>query len=200
MMAAVAEVRLWGRSIGAVSLEDGARIAAFQYDPAFVASGIQLSPVVMPLSAQVYQFPSLPEVSFHGLPGLLADSLPDRFGNVLIDAWLATRGRRPESFNAIERLCYVGVRGRGALEFAPVIGPPLRRSATVKVDALVALASEVLTHRNSLQVSFAPEQRHEGLEELLRVGTSAGGARAKAIIAWNPQTNEIGRASCRGRV
>ena len=190
-MATVAEVRLWGRSIGAVSLEDGARIAAFQYDPAFVASGIQLSPVVMPLSAQVYQFPSLPEVSFHGLPGLLADSLPDRFGNVLIDAWLATQGRRPESFNAIERLCYVGVRGMGALEFAPVIGPPLRRSATVEVDALVALASEVLTHRNSLQVSFAPEQRHEGLEELLRVGTSAGGARAKAIIAWNPQTNEV---------
>src|SRR6266566_3251789 len=190
-MASVAEVRLWGRSIGAVSLDDGARIAAFQYDPAFVASGIQLSPVVMPLSTQVYQFPSLPEVSFLGLPGLLADSLPDRFGNVLIDAWLATQGRRPESFNAIERLCYVGVRGMGALEFAPVIGPPLRRSATVKVDALVALASEVLTHRNSLQVSFAPEQRHEGLEELLRVGTSAGGARAKAIIAWNPQTNEV---------
>ena len=171
-MATVAEVRLWGRSIGAVSLEDGARIAAFQYDPAFVASGIQLSPVVMPLDTQVYQFPSLPEVSFRGLPGLLADSLPDRFGNVLIDAWLATQGRRPESFNAIERLCYVGVRGMGALEFAPVIGPPLRRSATVKVDALVALASEVLTHRNSLQVSFAPEQRHE----------------------------EIGRASCRERV
>src|SRR2546430_13545912 len=81
-MASVAEVRLWGRSIGAVSLEDGARVAAFQYAPAFVASGIQLSPVVMPLSTQVYQFPSLPEVSFLGLPGLLADSLPDRFGNV----------------------------------------------------------------------------------------------------------------------
>ena len=95
-MATVAQVRLWGRSIGAVSLEEGARIAAFQYDPAFVASGIQLSPVVMPLSTQVYQFPSLPEVSFRGLPGLLADSLPDRFGNVLIDAWLATQGRRPE--------------------------------------------------------------------------------------------------------
>src|SRR5438046_9060891 len=108
-MATVAEVRLWGRSIGAVSLEDGARIAAFQYDPAFVASGIQLSPVVMPLSAQVYQFPSLPEVSFHGLPGLLADSLPDRFGNVLIDAWLATQGRKPERFSRIDPLGYVRV-------------------------------------------------------------------------------------------
>src|SRR5882762_7266569 len=96
-MATVAEVRLWGRSIGAVSLEDGARIAAFQYDPAFVASGIQLSPVVMPLAAQVYEFASLPEVSFRGLPGLLADSLPDRFGNVLIDAWLATRSEEHTS-------------------------------------------------------------------------------------------------------
>jgi serine/threonine-protein kinase HipA len=190
-MAAVAEVRLWGRTIGAVSLQDGARIAAFQYDPAFVPSGIQLSPIVMPVASQVYQFPSLPEVSFHGLPGLLADSLPDKFGSALIDAWLATQGRRPESFNAIERLCYIGVRGMGALEFAPAIGPPLRRSAKVRVDVLVTLASEVLTHRNSLQVSFAPNKRHEGLEEILRVGTSAGGARAKAIIAWNPQTHEV---------
>src|SRR6266853_3345892 len=190
-MATVAEVRLWGRSIGAVSLEDGARIAAFQYDPAFVASEIQLSPLVMPPSTQVYQFPSLPEVSFHGLPGLLADSLPDRFGNVLIDAWLATQGRRPESFNSVERLCYIGARGMGALEFAPVIGPPLRGSTRVSVELLVALASEVLTHRDSLQTTFAPAQRHEGLTEILRVGTSAGGARAKAVIAWNPATNEV---------
>src|SRR5882757_2755329 len=166
-MATVAEVRLWGRSIGAVSLEDGARIAAFQYDPAFVASGIQLSPVVMPLAPQVYEFASLPEVSFRGLPGLLADSLPDRFGNVLIDAWLATQGRRPESFNAIERLCYVGVRGMGALEFAPVTGPAFRGSTEVAVGALVELASDILTHRNSLQVSFAPNRRHEGIEDIL---------------------------------
>jgi serine/threonine-protein kinase HipA len=190
-MATVAEVRLWGRTIGAVSLEEGAHVAAFQYDPAFLASGIELSPVTMPLSRQVYQFPSLPEVSFHGLPGLLADSLPDKFGNALIDAWLATQGRRPESFNAVERLCYIGVRGMGALEFAPAKGPPLQRSAKVQVDELVKLASQVLTHRASLQVSFAPGLRHDGLQEMLRVGTSAGGARAKAIIAWNRNTNEV---------
>lgn len=190
-MATVAEVRLWGRAIGAASLEDDARIAAFQYLPAFAASGIELSPLVMPLSERVYQFPALPTVSFHGLPGLLADSLPDRFGHALIDAWLATQGRTPSSFNAIERLCYIGVRGMGALEYAPAAGPPLRRSARVSVDALVELASEVLTHRDSLQVSFAPGERHEGLEEILRVGTSAGGARAKAVIAWNPDTNEV---------
>jgi len=190
-VATVAEVRLWGRTIGAVSLEEEARIAAFQYDPAFLTSGIELSPITMPLSRQVYQFPSLAQVSFHGLPGLLADSLPDRFGNALIDAWLATQGRRPENFDAIERLCYIGVRGMGALEFAPSKGPPLRRSANVHVDELVKLASQVLTHRASLQLSFAPGRRHVGLQDLLRVGTSAGGARAKAIVAWNRDTNEV---------
>src|SRR5215469_14286700 len=120
-MATVAEVRLWGRTIGAVSLEEGAQTAAFQYDPAFVASGIQISPLTMPLSSRVYQFASLSVVSFHGLPGLLADSLPDRFGHALIDAWLATQGRNPESFSAVERLCYIGVRGMGALEYAPAV-------------------------------------------------------------------------------
>jgi serine/threonine-protein kinase HipA len=190
-VATVAEVQLWGRMIGAVSLEEGDRAASFQYDPAFLTSGIELAPIVMPLSRRVYRFPSLPEVSFHGLPGMLADSLPDRFGNALIDAWLATQGRKPESFNSIERLCFIGGRGMGALEFAPTIGPPLRRSTKLKVDELVKLASEVLTHRASLQVSFAPGRRHDGLEEILRVGTSAGGARAKAIIAWNRKTNEV---------
>jgi serine/threonine-protein kinase HipA len=190
-MATVAEVRLWGRMIGAVSMEEGTRIAAFQYAPAFLDSGIELSPITMPVGPRVYEFPSLAEVSFHGLPGLLADSLPDKFGNALIDAWLATQGRRPENFNAVERLCYIGARGMGALEFAPAKGPPLQRSAKVHVDELVKLASEVLTHRASLQVSFAPGRRHEGLQEMLRVGTSAGGARAKAIIAWNRHTNEV---------
>ena len=197
-MATVAEVLLWGRTIGAVSLEEGARIAAFQYDPAFLASGIELSPIIMPLSRRVYQFPSLSQVSFHGLPGLLADSLPDTFGNALIDAWLATQGRRPESFDAIERLCYIGVRGMGALEFAPAKVPPLRRSVKVQVDELVKLASQVLTHRASLQVSFAPGPRHDGLQEILRVGTSAGGARAKAIVAWNRDTNEVRSGQVKG--
>ncbi|HEY2464225.1 MAG TPA: type II toxin-antitoxin system HipA family toxin [Steroidobacteraceae bacterium] len=190
-MATVAQVRLWGRSIGAVSLEEGSRTCAFQYDPRFLASRIELSPISMPLSPRIYQFPALADISFHGLPGLLADSLPDKFGNALIDAWLATQGRRPESFNAVERLCYIGVRGMGALEFAPAKGPPLRRSAKIQVHELVKLASQVLTHRASLQISFAPGRRHAGLQEMLRVGTSAGGARAKAIIAWNRKTNEV---------
>ena len=190
-MAVVAEVRLWNRTIGAVSLEEGAATTAFQYTAPFVRSGIELAPLMMPLSSQVYQFPALAAGTFHGLPGLLADSLPDRFGNALIDAWLATQGRTPESFNPIERLCYMGVRGMGALEFAPARGPPLRGSSRVNLDVLVDLASEILTHRNSLELSFSPDQRHTGLSEILRVGTSAGGARAKAIIAWNPQTHEL---------
>src|ERR1043165_4265452 len=116
----LAEVKLWGRTIGAVSLEAGGQAAAFQYDPAFAQSGIQVSPITMPLNERVYVFSELPPGTFHGLPGLLADSLPDKFGNALIDAWLATQGRTPESFNAVERLCYTGTRGMGALEFAPV--------------------------------------------------------------------------------
>jgi serine/threonine-protein kinase HipA len=190
-MPTVAEVRLWGRTIGAVSLGDGEQVAAFQYDAEFAASGIEISPLVLPLSRRIYTFPSLPLISFHGLPGLLADSLPDRFGNALIDAWLATQGRTSESFNSIERLCYTGMRGMGALEFAPAINHKARRSTKLQIDALVSLASEVLANRNRLRESFATDERQEALAEILRVGTSAGGARAKAIIAWNPATNEV---------
>jgi serine/threonine-protein kinase HipA len=113
-MSTLAEVRLWGKTIGAVSLLDGEEVARFEYDAAFAQSGIQVAPMVMPLSRRVYRFPELSRLTFHGLPGLLADSLPDKFGNALIDAWLASQGRQPGSFNAIERLCYTGERGMGA--------------------------------------------------------------------------------------
>lgn len=187
----IARVRLWGRTIGAVSLEEGRDVAAFQYDPAFAASGIELSPLAMPLSERVYEFPALPRNTFHGLPGLLADSLPDKFGNALIDAWLATQGRTPESFNAVERLCYTGTRGMGALEFAPVLGPRSRKASKIEVGALVRLAGEVLTHRGDLRGHFHEAGKEEALRDILRVGTSAGGARAKAVIAWNRATNEV---------
>src|SRR5208283_770087 len=187
----LAEVQLWGRTIGAVSLEDGGRFAAFQYDPAFAQSGIEVSPVTMPLGDRVYVFPELPQNTFHGLPGLLADSLPDRFGNTLIDAWLATQGRTPGSFNAVERLCYVGARGMGALEFVPALGPKPQRAKKIAIDALVRLASEILSRGENLRASFASDRRKNALNEILRVGSSAGGARAKAVIAWNPETNEV---------
>jgi serine/threonine-protein kinase HipA len=187
----IAEVQLWGRTIGAVALDEGRRVAAFQYDPGFARSGIELSPLVMPLREQVYEFPGLPLDTFHGLPGLLADSLPDKFGNALINAWLATQGRTPESFNAVERLCYTGKRGMGALEFLPVIGPTPRKASKIQVDALVRLASEVLTHRGELQGHFQGSGKEKALRDILSVGTSAGGARAKAVIAWNRETNEV---------
>ena len=118
-MSDVAEVRLWGRTIGAVALEAGSDVAAFEYDPAFARSGIEIAPLTMPLSRRVFRFPELPRETFHGLPGLLADSLPDKFGHALINAWLARQGRPPASMNAVERLCYTGNRGMGALEFRP---------------------------------------------------------------------------------
>jgi serine/threonine-protein kinase HipA len=187
----LAEVKLWGRTIGAVSLADGERFTAFQYDPAFAQSGIEISPITMPLGNRVHVFPDLPQKTFHGLPGLLADSLPDRFGNALIDAWLATQGRTPESFNAVERLCYTGARGMGALEFAPAIGPKPQQAKKIEIDALVKLASEVLSHRKNLKATFASASRKNALNDILRVGTSAGGARAKAVIAWNRETHEV---------
>ncbi|MES3007857.1 MAG: type II toxin-antitoxin system HipA family toxin [Pseudomonadota bacterium] len=190
-MTTLAEVRLWGRTIGAVALENGARIASFEYAPTFLGSGIELSPLLMPLQRRVYRFPELPQHTFHGLPGLLADSLPDRFGNALIDAWLASQGRAADSFNALERLCYIGQRGMGALEFAPVTGPETRESGAIEIDKLVALASEVLTQRQQLQGSLTGTRRDDALRDMLRVGTSAGGARAKAVIAWHPQTHEV---------
>jgi serine/threonine-protein kinase HipA len=190
-MNTLAEVRLWERTIGAVALDEGADTAAFQYAPDFVQSGIEVSPLLMPLSDRVYAFPELQHQTFHGLPGLLADSLPDRFGSALIDAWLARQGRAPETFNAVERLCYTGSRGMGALEYVPATGPQARGPSSLGVDHLVELASEVLSRRNDLQGWLHAQGRDAALRDILRVGTSAGGARAKAVIAWNPQTNEV---------
>jgi len=190
-MATLAEIRLWGRTIGAISLDDNETTARFAYEPAFLRSGIEVAPLTMPLSERVYAFPSLNPDSFHGLPGLVADALPDKFGNALIDTWLARQGRRPDSFNAIERLCYTGSRGMGALEFLPSTGPAANASEAVAVDRLVALASEILSQRDGMRLSFDEDRREIALRDILRVGTSAGGARAKAVIAWNPRTNEV---------
>lgn len=187
----VANVNLWGRTIGAVSFDEDAGLANFEFDPAFQGSGIEIAPRTMPLSDQIYSFPALPRETFKGLPGLLVDSLPDDFGNALINVWLAREGRDPKSFNPVERLCYIGERGMGALEYVPSKGPSESASKHVDVQALVELASEILSRRNKLQSSFAPIDREESLQDILRIGTSAGGARAKAIIAWNPETDEV---------
>lgn len=195
-MSTVAEVRLWGRTIGAVAQlgpDDSGPAAAptFEYAPDFATSGIEVAPLAMPLSTRLYEFPELAGPAFQGLPGLLADSLPDRFGTALVDAWLASQGRAPGSLGAVERLCYTGRRGMGALEFAPTLGPPAAASVAIEVAALVELASAVLAERAQLHEELAGEQTAAALTEILRVGTSAGGARAKAVIAWNPTTNEV---------
>jgi serine/threonine-protein kinase HipA len=138
-MSTLAEVRLWGKTIGAVSLLDGEEVARFEYDAAFAQSGIQVAPMVMPLSRRVYRFPELSRLTFHGLPGLLADSLPDKFGNALIDAWLASQGRQPGSFNAIERLCYTGERGMGGWNLPPPSAPGQGRPHTSKSVSWLSL-------------------------------------------------------------
>ncbi len=189
-MATIAEVKMWGSTIGAVALEEGEKIASFQYAPDFIQSGIEVSPLMMPLSNRVYSFPNLAQAIFHGLPGLLCDSLPDKFGNAIIDAWLAKQGRDIKTFNAVERLCYTGSRGMGAFEFVPTKGPDQSSDHILHVDRLVRLASEILTHQNSLNTSLS-ESDDEAMKDILRVGTSAGGARAKAVIAWNPKTNKV---------
>jgi serine/threonine-protein kinase HipA len=186
-----AEVNLWGRTIGAVSLEPDDRAAIFQYDPLFARSGIEVAPFTMPLRREPYAFPGLSYESFKGLPGLLADSLPDRYGNALINTWLARRGRTPESANPVERLCYTGKRGMGALEFAPVKGPNPSADADIQIAELVELASAVLNERDGFEASLAPGREEDGLLQILSVGMSAGGARAKAVVAWNPATNEV---------
>lgn len=186
-----ANVELWGKRIGAVTWNQDQNTGFFEYDPAFVQSGIEVSPIMMPLAPQIYAFPSLPFTTFHGLPGLLSDSLPDKFGNALINTWLAREGRSPESFNPVERLCYTGRRGMGALEFSPTLGPDNKVSEQIEIQKLVDLAGDILTKRNAIQGSFASADREKALLDILRVGTSAGGARAKAIIAWNPDTNEV---------
>lgn len=191
-MSTLAEVKLWGARLGAVSIAEGGDVATFEYEPDFVDEAIEVAPLLMPLrKGAPYRFPALARESFRGLPGLLADSLPDRYGNALIDAWLAQRGRTAESFNSVERLCYIGRRGMGALEYAPALGPEPAPSHRIDVGALAELAADVLSQRAGLRVSLGEPGREAALEEILRIGSSAGGARAKALIALDPAHGEV---------
>lgn len=187
----LANIQLWGRSIGAIQWDAATNCASFQYERSFLKSGFEVAPLQMPLRQGIYRFPNLPERAFSGLPGLVADSLPDQFGNALIDRWLAQQGRSTAGFNPVERLCYIGRRGMGALEFSPSLGPRPVKAKQIEIDALVELASDILNQREGLQGSFTEGKREKALKDILRVGTSAGGARAKAIIAWNRETNEV---------
>lgn len=189
----VAEVRLWDRTIGAVYWDDKALHAVYEYTAQFQQSGIEVAPLMMPLRPGNFRFPALARTSFKGLPGLLADSLPDDFGNAIIDQWLIREGRAKGSFSPVERLCYIGRRGMGALEFRPAMRNMPRGAVKVEIEHLVELAQHVLDLRDGLQIRLSGKDADyaRALDDILRVGTSAGGARAKAVIAWNRDSNEI---------
>lgn len=189
----LAAVKLWGREIGAVSVDGPAGIPAFQYTPEFARSGIQIAPVRMPLRPEPYEFPELLRVeAFNGLPGLLADALPDRWGQTLVSAWLRSQGRSDDSFDVVERLCYTGTRGMGALEFEPAVEPRTSAGQTdLRVDLLVELANEVLSEREQFVAELSQDPGEEEMRAILAIGTSAGGARPKAVIAYSEQTGQV---------
>ncbi len=187
-----AQARLWGRTVGYVSMDDAEPFGRFEWDPEFVRLGINPAPLQMPLQrGRIFQFRDLSIRTFHGLPGLLADALPDKYGNALINVWLARNGRTPDQFNAVDRLCYTGRRGMGALEFEPTLSPTSTHQDSLQVDQLVELASLAFASRETLQVRLDEGLGDEPLLELLSIGTSAGGARAKAVIGYNPKTQDV---------
>lgn len=195
-----ASVEIWGETAGYVAWENGETCATFEYEPKFLKKGLDLAPLTMSLrdarEGARWAFPNLDRITFHGLPGLLASSLPDLFGNKIIDSWLTRHGRDPNTFSAIERLCYIGKRGMGALEFKPQLSSKqLDKSISIDVKELMILAQEALSQRTNLDVRIdentEEKKKAEALLAILRVGTSAGGAVPKAIIALNDQGNII---------
>jgi len=187
-------VKLWGDVVGAVSWLDTGAYAIFEYEPGFLKKGLDVSPIHMSLDdAQKgdgrFSFPNLNKETFLGLPGLLADALPDKFGNSIIDAWLARNGRHPDDFSPIERLCYTNQRGMGALEFSPALIGKYDTAVPLEISELVNLTQSIIKEHKKLKVKLnSAELDHKhAIRDLLRVGTSAGGARPKAIIAINNQ-------------
>jgi serine/threonine-protein kinase HipA len=172
-------VILWGKTVGFATWDKKTQCAAFQYDPEFAKSGYDVAPLMMPLASEPYKFRSLSRRTFQGLPGMLSDSLPDSYGNTLIDIWIEENNIRRTDFTPLDRLCYVGKRGIGALEYEPVIGKAY--DGKIDVNMLSELAADVLRKREE----FTSDLTREGLQELLSIGTSAGGARAKAVIGVN---------------
>lgn len=184
----VIEVKIWGQRIGAIAAESQRRSYAFQYDPAWRKRGIDLAPFQMPVTGgkDTFAFPTLNPDTYRGLPGLLADALPDDFGNALIDAWMAKHGISGADVTTLDRMAYMGRRGMGALEFHPIYGSSVESAAALEMRKLVEEARRAI----SGDLSNA-QAAQAALENIIRVGTSAGGARAKAVVAWNPQTNEL---------
>ena len=197
-MVDVAEVKIWGEVIGAVRWDETVQMASFEYDPKFLAKGIDLSPIKMPIQngPRIYSFPELRKSkdeessTFQGLPGLLADALPDKYGNQLINLWLAQNGRAAGSMNPVEQLCFIGTRGMGALEFEPATPKSNNKSFSIEVESLVEGAKKLLSNRSGFETKLSPDEK-TAMTEILKVGTSAGGMRPKAVIAYNSKTKEV---------
>jgi serine/threonine-protein kinase HipA len=194
----VAEVKIWGKLVGAVAWDTDRGFATFEFDPGFKQLGWDLAPLKMPVSDNRNQF-SFPELrkdknseydTFKGLPGLLADSLPDKYGNQLINLWLAQQGRPQGSMNPVEMLCFIGTRGMGALEFEPAALKESKRTFSIEIDRLVATAQKMLDQREAFTTNLNKDEE-QSVSEILKIGTSAGGARPKAVIAWNEKTGEL---------
>lgn len=197
-MVDVAEVKIWDEFVGAVRWDSSRKLGIFEYAPSFIQKGWDLSPLKMPVSKgpRIYSFPELrkgrsdSEDTFHGLPGLLADSLPDAYGNRLINIWLAKQGRAENSMNPVEKLCFIGRRGMGALEFQPASIKGGSQSQLLEIDSLVNVAKKMLQRREGFSTQLS-EDENKAMMDILKIGTSTGGARPKAIIAFHPKTKEV---------
>lgn len=188
----LSEVRLWGKSVGALAFDPKTGLSTFEYFPEWRELGVEIAPMHMPLSAQKYRFPQLLSPTYRGLPAIFADTLPDDFGNAVINAWLARQGREPSSFSPVERLLYTGARGLGALEYVPSMHEQEKTKVPLALDNLVQLAQQVLNERTQLNRHlFDHETNTDAMNAILQVGTSAGGARAKAVVAINKSRTEI---------
>ena len=188
-MVTLAYVNIWGHRAGIVMWNENTQSAVFEYDPTFERLGLDLSPLLMPLNPHTpHQFTSISRETFMGLPGLLADALPDAYGKALLDRWLATIGRT--FANPVERLCYQGKRSMGALEFEPAQDTFLEKDTKIEIDSLVEVAREALNQKAELDTNLS-QDRKVALMNIIKVGTSAGGQRAKAVIAFNEKTQDV---------
>ena len=189
-MVSYANVTLWDKLAGVVYWDSARQLANFEYAPQFIRSGLEISPIHIPLEqGRIFAFPELNHQTYKGLPGLLADALPDNFGNMLINRWLAEQGRNPDTYNPVERLLYLGKRGMGALEFEPAEKITSNISTKIELDGLVEAARLAIQRKEKLQTNLKGSSAD--LLQIIKVGTSAGGARAKAVIAYNEQTKEV---------
>ncbi len=193
-MISTAHINIWGTRAGAVAWDDSTGTGSFEFESSFIRNNWDISPLKMPApgsSGKIYSFPEMRNSqSFKGLPGLLADMLPDRYGNALINAWLARRGRPQNSMNPVELLCFIGKRGMGALEIEPAYPKGPERAGKIEMDELVNIASDILNDRKDFSAKL-PEDEEKAMSDILKMGTSAAGARAKVLVAFNPVTEEV---------